>query len=726
MADYDGDTDGLLRQMSLSRPCRWLVRAACTLTVIASLVIVAVFAVLSWRDAPGTVATLENQMANTSSAARDLLTAVENVNVTTLLAEISAGQLNASADEIAHLQSIAAAINRLDEHTLNESTATQGLLVALSEGQRNASAEEIAHLESVTGVLERLDGHTVNESSATHVLLGEISAGQRNASVDEVAHLQNLTAAIDLLRAHAANESATTQSLLAQVRGATQDNAMVTDVMGRFPVALESPLTAFGEVSTVRLWPLIQSTFAYNTLLPELYETRTSGVNSSCACADALATCRTGSGAGDFAVLRTRRFARYRPGMGVVTRFTARFDTPVAGAVYLAGPGDAANGFFFGYSGTTFGIMHRRGGRHEIWRLTFTTAATGAGTVTFTLAGVNYTAAVTNAGGATQFTAFEVARASTYGTNGLWAAFQVGAWVEFQCTTAADQSDTMAFFASTTGAVAAFTKVRDGRAPTETWVPQSAWSVDRLDGIGHSNMTLDPTRGNVYQVQFQWLGFGAVYFGVERDTGVGKLTPVHILQYANRNNVTSVEIPSFPLQWSAASAGSTTPLAIHTASASAFVEGEYVRDLPIRSIASTKSISTETNILCVRATNSFNGVMMHSELLLASASFSTDGARTAVVRMYYLPTRVGDNTTAGAPRWTPVSATTSLAEYDTTSSTTTGGAIVASVTLGKADSFVFDFAQRNLYLEGGRMLCISGQSPATNEITATVTWHEIL
>lgn len=48
---------------------------------------------------------------------------------------------------------------------------------------------------------------------------------------------------------------------------------------------------------------------------------------------------------------------------------------------------------------------------------------------------------------------------------------------------------------------------------TDNWIPQSAWNNDTFDGNGRSGVALNATQGNVYSIQYQWLGtwsFGPV------------------------------------------------------------------------------------------------------------------------------------------------------------------------------------------------------------------------
>ncbi len=51
-------------------------------------------------------------------------------------------------------------------------------------------------------------------------------------------------------------------------------------------------------------------------------------------------------------------------------------------------------------------------------------------------------------------------------------------------------------------------------------------------------MYLSPTKGNVYKMQYQYLGFGQLRFFIE-DQQTGGFILVHTIDYANRNTVPS-------------------------------------------------------------------------------------------------------------------------------------------------------------------------------------------
>jgi len=66
----------------------------------------------------------------------------------------------------------------------------------------------------------------------------------------------------------------------------------------------------------------------------------------------------------------------------------------------------------------------------------------------------------------------------------------------------------------------------------DIWIYQNSWNVDKLDGTGSSGVTLAPTVGNIYRVQYNGLGFGIINFYVQNPQDGGWIL-VHSIQALN-------------------------------------------------------------------------------------------------------------------------------------------------------------------------------------------------
>lgn len=87
--------------------------------------------------------------------------------------------------------------------------------------------------------------------------------------------------------------------------------------------------------------------------------------------------------------------------------------------------------------------------------------------------------------------------------------------------------------------------------------------------LGESGIVLDPTKGNVYQIDIQYLGFGSVVFKVETNSTNGNnpdWTVMHNIKFPNSLTRPSLSNPSFPFTMAAYSNGSSTDLGLSVGS----------------------------------------------------------------------------------------------------------------------------------------------------------------
>jgi len=117
------------------------------------------------------------------------------------------------------------------------------------------------------------------------------------------------------------------------------------------------PLSIFGERLTANLKGIVHLKFPYdvNTRLVTSTVTGSGGINY----VDGFAEIATSTTAGSMAMMRSKHYLDYIPGVGVDVRFTAIFTAPITGTTQLIGIGDTEDGLFFGYNGTSFGMLRR-------------------------------------------------------------------------------------------------------------------------------------------------------------------------------------------------------------------------------------------------------------------------------------------------------------------------------------------------------------------------------
>jgi hypothetical protein len=488
----------------------------------------------------------------------------------------------------------------------------------------------------------------------------------------------------DILLGHQLNETLldeteaiVTRSVLVgkNASGAFID-AAVTDHLAIQVTPPAEGKSAYGESLVANLAHEIILDFNYNVnaLLIDSRANQSGTVTQ----ADAMAVLQTGAAANSSASLQSAGRSRYQPGQGTRARFTSLFTTGVANSTQMAGIGDESNGFFFGYNGTAFGVLHRKNGSPEIRTLTVTTGSSHAEDITITLDGDAATdVSVTNTGDTT-LTANEIA-AHDYSDIGRgWTADAVGATVIFTSWNAASRTGTYSL-SSATSAIGTFAQTVVGAAPTDTWVAQASWNgADKFDGNGLTGVTLDPTKINVFQVSYQWLGAGAIKFYIQ-DPDDGDMHLVHTIAYANANTTPSLSIPSLPLCVMAENTSNTSNLTVKTSSMGAFTEGDSELIGPRRGKDASVTLgatSAETPFLTLRNKNVYQSKVNTVPIKILIVSASAEHSKPVEVAFYA-------NATLTGASFSDYSTATSVLETDTSATAFTGGTFLFSIPLGK-------------------------------------------
>jgi hypothetical protein len=475
-----------------------------------------------------------------------------------------------------------------------------------------------------------------------------------------------LTSALNSTVQTDADSLVTRSVLLGQTDGGTYVNVPVTSE-GHLEVAVHSPVLPFGSLHVENLTPVFQIDPIYGINTTEMTATTgnaagltDTGVTTG---ADQLFTAGTGTGAYSYGTLQSRRRLRYRPGQGVVERFTALWPDGRANSAYLiAGIGTAEAGYYFGYAhlasagltSTEFGVFHVTGGKREIRTLTLTGNASSSANISIVL---NTATAVTVA-----LTSGDTAIASAYkisrGVFPGWTAAQVGATVVFLANDAGSKNGT--YTASGAGYLDSpsgppttlFTRTLAGVASTDVFYPQSEWNGDKLDGTGPSGVTLDPAKGNVFQIGVQYLGFGPISFQVEVASAGNNpaFVTCHTLPSLNTRTTTHTSQPSFPFTMTAYSAGSTSSLRVQVGSCAGFIEGEQKLIGPRLSFVGTVTSSTSafTPLFTVRNGITFAGRANQTVSNLLSANGAAK-SNTGITTFYLLRNAT---LSAGTPNFT--------------------------------------------------------------------------
>lgn len=475
------------------------------------------------------------------------------------------------------------------------------------------------------------------------------------------------------------------------ISGVGDTTAKVTDHKALQVTPPPEGKSAFGETIVAQAKPSVEVIF-HNFVNP-LTTVARANQSGTVTQANGMVSCSTGAAANSSGQLLSKDVVRYHPGQGVRSRFTALFTTGVANNTQLAGIGSAQCGLFFGYNGDTFGIMRREGGAPEIRTLTISAGAdtsTGDDDITITLDGDATAITLTDFTGDATITANEIAAGDYSDVGRGWTACAVGATVVYVSWDASARTGTYSLVdTDATGAAGTFAQTLAGVAPTDTWTAQSAWSGDDLfDGNGLSGVTLDPTKGNVFQIVYQYLGFGGIEFYIE-DPDDKEYHLVHTISYANQNTTPSLSEPSMALMLSSENTSNTTDIVVKSGSMAGFIDGQ---DGLIGQRRGTKAnvtlgaTTTETPFLTVRNTEVFQSALNRGEVKILIASASADHTKPVAVNFYA-------NATLTGASFADLETGVSIVETDTSATAFSGGTFLFEIPLGKTGNAIVDISQ---------------------------------
>lgn len=334
------------------------------------------------------------------------------------------------------------------------------------------------------------------------------------------------------------------------------------------PASFQGPMTTFGEISVSNLTPVSQGDFVYGNINPQIFN-QGSYDGGLVVVDDGMAVLSSGVLPSGSALVQLRRGLKYKSGQGSLMRATALFGEPQPGNAQFIGLGNSECGYFIGYFGENFGILHSEDGSREIRSLEITAGA-GTEDVTITLDGDSIIIPIEGGLDAEQ-TAYQLSLADySQVADGGWLADAVGNKVFFLSARSLNANGS--YSVSGNNIAGTFTQVKQGEPQTNTFIPSGSFNVDKLDGTGPSGMNFNPSRGNVFQIGFQYLGFGNAKFAIENPEN-GYMTAFHQIKNANNRTTPVLKNPNSSILATSANIGGTTSVSMKTASMAAFTEG---------------------------------------------------------------------------------------------------------------------------------------------------------
>jgi hypothetical protein len=487
-----------------------------------------------------------------------------------------------------------------------------------------------------------------------------------------------------------------------------QSKSVVVSVDGKWIELMSGKASAFGDSISVELNPVVSVSAVYG-VRDNLEQFSATG--GSITTTNSEFVLQTGTSVGGYGVLWSKRPMVYIPGVGAECRVTGRFTAPVANSLQAVGMFSAVNGMFFGYNGTSFGVMHRHDGDFEIRRLTINTASTAAATATVTLNGTAYTASVTNASAA--INAQEIAAGLRAGAAGaLWSIQSVGSAVVFMFKGDGPKSGTYSLSVSSGALAGTFTQDTAGVTKTEDWTAQDDWNVDKC-------AWLDTTKGNIFKLEYAYLGYGPLKFSVF-DPATRDFVLAHVVDWTNANTQPNFNNPSMRVGWVSASLGSTTNLTVAGASGMLALQGRGGAWRPFGHSGVKSGITTETALISLQSRYYFNNRSNAGLTHIKSISVSTDSTKGGIFRVYK------NATIGGNPLWNYEQQSESVMLVDSAGTTVSGVPALATYVVGPNGSSTINLEELDIDLVAGDKFTITAErvSGSAAEMTASVTWGE--
>lgn len=483
-------------------------------------------------------------------------------------------------------------------------------------------------------------------------------------------------------------------------------------------MVIGDPVGGFGELKTSNITPSVEIIFTY-TFNSILLSARNNNGGSNTV-SNSQITASTGTSANSSSGFVSKAAVRYNPGQGTIARFTALFTEGVEGSSQLVGIGDSFEGYFFGYSGSTFGILYRYGGLPETRTLTITTKSTTAEDISITLDGdtANDVSVTDATSGDTTTTANDIASYDYSQVGTGWTARAIGSTVIFASYEGGSKSGSYSLSGAST-AVGTFAQTIEGVTPTDTFTARSSWNFDSADSEGEIQQNIDVTKGNVYQIEFQYLGYGQAVFSIENPIS-GKFSKVHTINYPNTATRPIFNIPTRPLSILAKNTTNTSNLSVSSASMMGGSVGTNVLNGIRRGFSYSKTgiTTTEVPVFSIYNSDIYNGNINRAQVDILLISVSNDHTKAMRINFY-------TNATITGASFSNLDSNLSPIQTDTSATNATGGILLFTIELASNSNQLIDLAQDKYLIPPGNTLTITAQTVSGTGAICSSSLHWI-
>lgn len=221
-----------------------------------------------------------------------------------------------------------------------------------------------------------------------------------------------------------------------------------------------------------------------------------------------------------------------------------------------------------------------------------------------------------------------------------------------------------------------------------SFTAQASWNGNVPTGF-------DPTKLNLYEVRYPFLGAGDIFFYIEDPTS-GRMVLVHTIRYANSSTTLQISNPTLKFLVRSVNTGGTTNLTTLVGSIGKFIVGGRHFNGPPFAVHNQKAVTggTETNVLSLRVATTLNGVTNRGAARIRLTTGVGDNGNTITAFLVRNGATLG-----GSPSFSPLSGSTadngvtltsanSMVSIDTAGTTATSGTVVYSSGCARNSEFI--------------------------------------
>lgn len=253
-----------------------------------------------------------------------------------------------------------------------------------------------------------------------------------------------------------------------------------------------------------------------------------------------------------------------------------------------------------------------------------------------------------------------------------------------------------------------------------TFTPQSAFNIDRLDGTGPSGKTINPENINLYRVNGGWFGILPISWWWFAGADIGFIR-CHVFDPANTADKPHLSNPTLPgLIEVETSAGATASLRSASLRGGLLGGAEAATNANRQQVAAVLSkpvpaSSAFTPLVSARNPTTYYGKPNHIRARYGTASLACDGTKDVEIIV------IKNATLAGAA-FSPKNIAVSPIEIDTAATAMTGGVDIGNQILAKSSTTRINLIQGDAILAvyPGETITIAARSTGNSVVSASL------